>query len=160
MKECDGSVKFENVSFAYSPDAKLLDNIDITVRKGERIAIVGPTGCGKTTLINLLMRFYDPVSGRIFVSGVDTTTSRAIRSDLCSAWCCRIRGYFPVLCGIILPTAGRTRHTSRSSVPRRLRMRTVSSAACRTVTIRLYPRMALIFRRPEAVAFDRARYAG
>jgi len=82
MKECDGSVKFENVSFAYSPDERLLDNINITVRKGERIAIVGPTGCGKTTLINLLMRFYEPVSGRIFVSGVDTTdiTRNSLRS--------------------------------------------------------------------------------
>jgi ATP-binding cassette subfamily B protein len=82
MKECDGSVRLEGVSFSYSPDQKLLDHINIIARKGERIAIVGPTGCGKTTLINLLMRFYDPVSGRIVVSGVDTAniTRDSLRS--------------------------------------------------------------------------------
>ncbi|MPM91402.1 putative ABC transporter ATP-binding protein [bioreactor metagenome] len=82
MKECDGSVRFENVSFAYSPETKLLDNINLTAHSGERIAIVGPTGCGKTTLINLLMRFYDPDSGHIVVSGVDTAniTRDSLRS--------------------------------------------------------------------------------
>ena len=66
----DGSVDIKNVSFSYSPERPLIENLNLAVRKGQRIAIVGPTGCGKTTLINLLMRFYDVNSGEIRVSGV------------------------------------------------------------------------------------------
>ena len=66
--QADGSVKIENVSFSYRKDAKLLQDITIDVKPGQRIAIVGPTGCGKTTMINLLMRFYDVDKGRILVS--------------------------------------------------------------------------------------------
>ncbi len=66
----DGSVDIKNVSFSYSPERPLIENLNLAVRKGQRIAIVGPTGCGKTTLINLLMRFYDVNSGEISVSGV------------------------------------------------------------------------------------------
>lgn len=67
----DGTVKLENVAFSYVPDKKLIENFNIDVKQGQRIAIVGPTGCGKTTLINLLMRFYDVNSGSIKVSGTD-----------------------------------------------------------------------------------------
>ena len=67
----DGSVRFENVFFSYTPDKPLLQNISIDIKPGQRIAIVGPTGCGKTTLINLLMRFYDTTGGNIFISGND-----------------------------------------------------------------------------------------
>ncbi len=66
----DGSIDIKNVSFSYSPERPLIENLNLAVRKGQRIAIVGPTGCGKTTLINLLMRFYDVNSGEISVSGV------------------------------------------------------------------------------------------
>ncbi|MEF9945523.1 MAG: ABC transporter ATP-binding protein [Lachnospiraceae bacterium] len=69
--EIDGSVAIQQVSFSYQKEEPLLKNIDLTVRSGQRIAIVGPTGCGKTTLINLLMRFYDVDQGRIQVSGQD-----------------------------------------------------------------------------------------
>ncbi len=67
----DGTVKLENVDFSYVPDKKLIENFNLDVKQGQRIAIVGPTGCGKTTLINLLMRFYDVNSGSIKVSGTD-----------------------------------------------------------------------------------------
>lgn len=64
-------IVYENVSFAYNPDEPVLKNINLTINKGETIALVGPTGAGKTTMINLLCRFYDPTSGRITVDGRD-----------------------------------------------------------------------------------------
>ena len=67
----DGHVRLENVSFRYLPDRPLIEGLSLDVKPGQRIAIVGPTGCGKTTLINLLMRFYDVNSGSIRVSGTD-----------------------------------------------------------------------------------------
>ena len=67
----DGHVQLENVSFRYLPDRPLIEGLSLNVKPGQRIAIVGPTGCGKTTLINLLMRFYDVNGGSIKVSGTD-----------------------------------------------------------------------------------------
>ncbi len=67
----EDSFAFENVDFSYSKDKKLIENLNIEVNKGEKIAIVGPTGCGKTTVINLLMRFYDVDSGKISIDGID-----------------------------------------------------------------------------------------
>ncbi|MDO5149791.1 MAG: ABC transporter ATP-binding protein [Oscillospiraceae bacterium] len=67
----DGSVAFDNVDFSYVPEKPLLQDINIKVKPGQRVAIVGPTGCGKTTLINLLMRFYDTTDGRVLISGQD-----------------------------------------------------------------------------------------
>lgn len=67
----DGHVELENVYFSYVPDQKLIEDFNLSVKPGQRIAIVGPTGCGKTTLINLLMRFYDVNSGSIKVAGDD-----------------------------------------------------------------------------------------
>ena len=67
----DGHVQLEDVSFRYLPDRPLIDGLNLDVKPGQRIAIVGPTGCGKTTLINLLMRFYDVNGGAIKVSGTD-----------------------------------------------------------------------------------------
>ncbi len=69
LTDCDGSVVLDNVSFSYVPEKPLIEGLNLTVKSGQHIAIVGPTGCGKTTLINLLMRFYDVVSGEIRVSG-------------------------------------------------------------------------------------------
>ena len=71
LEKADGSVNVENISFSYRKEVPLLQNISIDVKPGQRIAIVGPTGCGKTTMINLLMRFYDVNSGTIKVSGHD-----------------------------------------------------------------------------------------
>ena len=67
----DGHVQLEDVSFRYLPDRPLIEGLSLDVKPGQRIAIVGPTGCGKTTLINLLMRFYDVNGGAIKVSGID-----------------------------------------------------------------------------------------
>lgn len=80
----DGTVKLENVAFSYVPDKKLIENFNLDVKQGQRIAIVGPTGCGKTTLINLLMRFYDVNSGSIKVSGTDIRemTRRSLRAGI------------------------------------------------------------------------------
>ena len=69
LEKIDGTLSLKDVSFSYTPDRPLIENLNLDVRKGERIAIVGPTGCGKTTLINLLMRFYDVTGGNIEISG-------------------------------------------------------------------------------------------
>jgi len=72
LKNVEGNVKLENVEFSYVPDKKFIDNLNIDVKKGQRVAFVGPTGCGKTTVINLLMRFYEITGGRIRVEGIST----------------------------------------------------------------------------------------
>ena len=72
LKNVEGNVKLENVKFSYVPDKKFIDNLNIDVKKGQRVAFVGPTGCGKTTVINLLMRFYEITGGRIRVEGIST----------------------------------------------------------------------------------------
>lgn len=71
LENVDGRVDLNDVEFSYVPDKKLIEDFNLHVKKGQKIAIVGPTGCGKTTIINLLMRFYDVNSGSIDVSGVD-----------------------------------------------------------------------------------------
>ncbi len=71
-EEINGNVTFENVYFSYTPEKKLIENFSFEAKHGQRIAIVGPTGCGKTTLINLLMRFYNPTSGTISIDSVST----------------------------------------------------------------------------------------
>lgn len=73
IKECDGTVRLDDVSFGYTQDRILLQHIDLSVENGQKIAIVGPTGCGKTTLINLLMRYYDVTDGAIIVSSHPVT---------------------------------------------------------------------------------------
>ena len=71
LEEADGSVNIEQVGFSYVKSRKLIENFTLKVAPGQRVALVGPTGCGKTTVINLLMRFYDVDSGAISVSGTD-----------------------------------------------------------------------------------------
>lgn len=68
---CDGTVSIEHVDFSYSPKVKLIQDFNLEVKSGQKVAIVGPTGCGKTTFINLIMRFYDVTGGAIKVSGQD-----------------------------------------------------------------------------------------
>lgn len=71
LKDVQGNIELEHVDFSYTPEKKLIQDFQLSVKSGQRIAIVGPTGCGKTTLINLLMRFYDVDEGRICVDGQD-----------------------------------------------------------------------------------------
>lgn len=71
LEAAKGNIRLENVAFSYTPERKLIEDLNLEVTSGQRIAIVGPTGCGKTTLINLLMRFYDVNSGKITVDGKD-----------------------------------------------------------------------------------------
>ena len=71
LPDAKGAVRLEDVSFSYVPEKPLIEHFDLDVKPGMRIAIVGPTGCGKTTLINLLMRFYDVKEGKISVDGMD-----------------------------------------------------------------------------------------
>ncbi len=83
LSDVDGNVDFENIYFSYTADKKLIENLNLKVKAGQRVAIVGPTGCGKTTLINLLMRFYDPVSGNITVDGnnILDVTRKSLRGN-------------------------------------------------------------------------------
>lgn len=76
----EGKVEIHNVNFSYIPEKPLIQNFSLEVQPGQRVAIVGPTGCGKTTLINLLMRFYDPQEGSIHLEGIDI--KRVRRGDL------------------------------------------------------------------------------
>ena len=80
LENVSGSVSLEHVSFSYDPEKKLIEDFNLEVKPGQRVAIVGPTGCGKTTMINLLMRFYDVNSGTIRVDGLDT--SKVTRESL------------------------------------------------------------------------------
>lgn len=66
------SVEFRHVAFSYTPEKPLITDFNLTIEKGQKVAIVGPTGCGKTTMINLLLRYYDPVSGGIYIDGENT----------------------------------------------------------------------------------------
>jgi ATP-binding cassette subfamily B protein len=79
-----GRVEFEHVTFSYSPDTPLIEDLDLVVEPGQTVAIVGPTGAGKTTLVNLVMRFYELDSGRITLDGIDITdlTRQGLRSQV------------------------------------------------------------------------------
>ena len=82
IAKCNGEVKLQNVCFSYTPQSKLIEDLNLYVEKGKTVAIVGPTGCGKSTIINLLMRFYDINSGKILVSNRDIkkVTRKSLRN--------------------------------------------------------------------------------
>lgn len=83
LTDCTGELKFTDVEFSYNPKIKLIKNFSLEVKSGERVAIVGPTGCGKSTIINLLLRFYDINSGTIEISGknISDITRDSLRSN-------------------------------------------------------------------------------
>ncbi|MCI9345428.1 MAG: ABC transporter ATP-binding protein [Lachnospiraceae bacterium] len=83
LKDVEGRVELSHVDFSYVPDKKLITDLNLAVKPGQRVAIVGPTGCGKTTVINLLMRFYDVDKGKICVDGADIreVTRRSLREN-------------------------------------------------------------------------------
>ena len=84
LQNVHGEVDIEHVCFSYTPERRLIEDFTLHVRPGQRVAIVGPTGCGKTTMINLLMRFYDVKSGSIAVDGLETrgVTRRSLRQNI------------------------------------------------------------------------------
>jgi ATP-binding cassette subfamily B protein len=83
LSDVKGNVQFKNVDFSYVPEKKLIEKLNIEAKAGQRIAIVGPTGCGKTTLINLLMRFYDTDQGDVMVDGhpIKEVTRQSLRQN-------------------------------------------------------------------------------
>lgn len=83
LKNVSGNVDIENLKFSYTPEKKLIKNLNLSVKQGMTVAIVGPTGCGKTTLINLLMRFYEPQRGSIFVDNenIKDFTRKSLRQN-------------------------------------------------------------------------------
>ena len=83
LEQADGSVQMEGVSFSYHPEQKLIEDLNLQVKPGQRVAIVGPTGCGKTTFINLLMRFYDVNSGSISLGSynIQNITRKSLRNN-------------------------------------------------------------------------------
>jgi ATP-binding cassette subfamily B protein len=83
-KDVHGNVEFDNITFGYTEDKIILKDVSINARKGQTIAIVGPTGAGKTTVINLLMRFYDPQKGEIRMDGIPALKIK--RDDLRKAY--------------------------------------------------------------------------
>ncbi len=132
----DGAVQFEHVRFGYKEDAILMEDMNIDVKPGQMIAIVGPTGAGKTTLVNLLMRFYEVNGGSILVDGVDITQIK--------------RGALRRMFGMVYRTPGfsmgpfrrislmgvRVRRKKRSSRLQKRRMQITLSALCRRAIIR------------------------
>lgn len=84
LSDTSGNVSFDSVSFSYDKSKKLIENLNLSVKSGMRVAIVGPTGCGKTTLINLIMRFYEIDAGTISIDGIDISqlTKISLRSNI------------------------------------------------------------------------------
>ncbi|NLC43999.1 MAG: ABC transporter ATP-binding protein, partial [Clostridiales bacterium] len=84
MPEIEGEVTFEDLSFHYEPEKPVLKNVNIQVAPGETIALVGPTGAGKSTIVNLLSRFYEPIEGRVLIDGIDinTVTMNSLRDQM------------------------------------------------------------------------------
>jgi ATP-binding cassette, subfamily B, multidrug efflux pump len=98
LKDLKGEVTFEDVTFGYLEAIPVLKEVSFKVQPGKVVAVVGPTGSGKTTLINLLMRFYDVDKGRILIDGINI---KNIKRDVLRRshfqWFCKILGYFMVL---------------------------------------------------------------
>lgn len=144
LSQVQGEVKLVDVSFSYQPEVPLLEHLNLTVKPGQKIAIVGPTGCGKTTLINLLMRFYDLDGGQILLDGnaVSKVTKDSLRASfgmvLQETW---------LKSGSIaenIAYGNRVRQEKRLLRQRRRRMPMDLSNVCRKDMIRLLLRMEAI----------------
>ena len=146
LQKADGSVCLSHVYFSYTEGQKLIEDFCLSVRPGQRVAIVGPTGCGKTTLINLLMRFYETNSGEIRVSRIPIKDMT--RASLRDNYGCAAERF-----GKILRSEDQGRVRRRLSQPRRHPMRTALSSACRMDMIRSLQRTAEISRRGKSSSF-------
>jgi energy-coupling factor transporter ATP-binding protein EcfA2 len=93
LENVEGHVEFKDVHFGYSPDKIIINDFSAEAEPGHKIAIVGPTGAGKTTMVKLLMRFYDVNSGAILVDGHNIREFSRHNRERCLAWSCRIRGF-------------------------------------------------------------------
>ena len=108
VKNLTGDVQFEHVSFGYNPDKIIIHDFSADITDGQKIAIVGPTGAGKTTMVKLLMRFYDVNSGEIMVDGHNIKTLTEASFVKCLEWYFRIPGCFQELSWKISGTDGWT----------------------------------------------------
>ena len=152
-----GEVAFEHVAFSYDPTVTLIEDLSLVARPGQTVAIVGPTGAGKTTLVNLVMRFYDVDAGRITLDGVDIATHAARRTCAArSGWCCRTPGCSRAPSATTSPTGARTPPRSRSSRRRRPPSSTGSCTRCRTATTPSSTRRAPTCR-PVSGSWSRSR---
>ena len=114
LEQADGSVWIDDVSFSYSPEQKLIENLNLKVKPGQRVAIVGPTGCGKTTFINLLMRFYDVNHGKISLGEADA--SAGIMADKMHAVNEMTRGSLRSNFGMVLQDTWLKKGTIRENI--------------------------------------------
>ena len=132
----EGSVEFSHVHFGYNPDQIIINDFSAKVKPGQQVAIVGPTGAGKTTMVKLLMRFYDVSSGAILVDGHDirVLTTEPI-CEMHSAWYCRTHGSLRAPLWKISATAVWMPQMRRSSRQQRQHMRITLSRHCRVATI-------------------------
>ena len=131
-----GRIEFKAVSFGYTPDQLILKDVSFAIEPGQIAAFVGPTGGGKTTIINLIARFYDPVSGTVTIDGTDIGASRFNRCGIRSALCCRTRSSSTHRSCRTSRTADRKRTVRRLSAPRNWPTPTSSSRKCRMATTR------------------------
>ena len=148
ITSCEEGIAFTDVSFSYTPEQRLIEHLDLAVQKGQRIAIVGPTGCGKTTLINLLMRFYDVCDGSIAIATLHET--------VCApplAWCFRTRGFARVPFVKISPLENPTQPMRRLSPRQSFHTPIALSSVCRKAMTRLSERAAECFPKAKSSYF-------
>ena len=136
LGEVSGAVTLDHVRFGYAAERPILTDIDLEVAPGQRIALVGHTGCGKTTLINLLMRFYDVDAGAVRVDGHDVRDLARASLRGTGAWSCRTPGCAAPPCARTSPSADPTPPTRRCARRPARPLPTASSAACPRATTR------------------------
>ena len=154
--ERHGEVRFEHVSFSYDPARPLIEDLSLVAQPGQTVAIVGPTGAGKTTLVNLVMRFYDVTAAGSRSTASTSPRCRAASCATRSGWCCRTPGCSRARSATTSPTAGPVPPRRRSSRRRARRTSTASCTRCPTATTPTSTRRAATSR-PASVSWSRSR---